>query len=80
MESKQEVTVLNKLKPEFGSTIAVYGCGAVGLSAIMAAKIAGCKQIIAIDVHENRLALAKELGATDVFNGAKVDAVQEIKK
>lgn len=73
-------TVLNKLKPEFGSTIAVYGCGAVGLSAIMAAKIAGCKQIIAIDVHENRLALAKELGATDVFNGAKIDAVQEIKK
>ena len=39
--------VLNRLRPEFGSTIAVYGCGTVGMSAIMAAKIAGCQQIIA---------------------------------
>lgn len=72
-------TVLNKLKPEFGSTIAIYGCGAVGLSAIMAAKIAGCERIIAVDVHDRRLELAKELGATDVFNGSKVDVVKEIK-
>ena len=39
--------VLKRLRPEFGSTIAVYGCGTVGMSAIMAAKIAGCQQIIA---------------------------------
>ncbi|MBP1153688.1 Zn-dependent alcohol dehydrogenase [Paenibacillus sp. PvR052] len=37
-------TVLNKLKPSFGSSIAIYGTGAVGLSAIMAAKLAGCKK------------------------------------
>lgn len=72
-------TVLIKLKPEFGSTIAVYGCGAVGLSAVMGAKIAGCKQIIAVDVHDNRLELAKELGATHVINGKHADTVAEIR-
>lgn len=73
-------TVLNRLKPEFGTSIAVYGCGAVGLSAIMAAKIAGCQQIFAIDVHDSRLALARELGATHAFNGKEVDVVKEIKE
>lgn len=73
-------TVLTCLKPEFGSTIAVYGCGAVGLSAIMAAKIAGCRTIIAVDVYDSRLELAGELGATHAFNGKEVDVVEEIKK
>lgn len=73
-------TVLNKFKPEVGSSIAVYGCGAVGLSAVMAAKIAGCTKIIAVDLHENRLKLAKELGATHAFNGKEVDVVKEIKE
>lgn len=72
-------TVLNRLKPAFGTSIAVYGCGAVGLSAIMAAKIAGCPQIFAVDVHDNRLALARELGATHAFNGRQMDVVQAIK-
>lgn len=71
-------TVLNKLQPKFGSSIAIYGAGAVGLSAIMAAKIAGCKNIIAVDVYDNRLELAKELGATHLLNGKKVDIVKEI--
>lgn len=73
-------TVLNKIRPEFGSTIAIYGAGAVGLSAIMAAKIVGCKTIIAVDVHDSRLELAKELGATHTLNGTKVDVVKEIKE
>lgn len=72
-------TVLNRLRPGFGDSLSVYGCGAVGLSAIMAAKIAGCAQIFAVDVHESRLQLAKELGATHVFNGSQVDVVREIK-
>lgn len=72
-------TVLNRLKPAFGSSIAVYGAGAVGLSAVMAAKIAGCKNIIAVDIHDSRLELAKELGATHALNGSKVDVVKEIK-
>jgi aryl-alcohol dehydrogenase len=72
-------TVLNRLKPSFGSAIAIYGCGAVGMSAIMAAKIAGCRQIIAVDRHAGRLELASELGATHTLNGSKVDVVSEIK-
>lgn len=72
-------TVLNRLKPEFATSIVVFGCGAVGLSAIMAAKITNCKHIFAVDVHESRLKLAKELGATHTFNGKQVDVVQEIK-
>jgi aryl-alcohol dehydrogenase len=72
-------TVLNRLKPAFGSSLVVYGCGAVGLSAVMAARIAGCSRIIAIDVHDSRLELAKELGATHAFNGSQVDVVEEIR-
>jgi len=73
-------TVLNRLKPEFGTAIAVYGCGAVGLSAIMAASIAGCQQIFAVDVHDSRLALAKELGATHTFNGKTTNVVEAIRE
>ncbi len=72
-------TVLNRLKPEFASSIAIFGCGAVGLSAIMAAKIANCQHIFAIDVHDSRLKLAQELGATHILNGKNVDVVEEIK-
>lgn len=72
-------TVLNRLKPDFASSIAVFGAGAVGLSAIMAAKIANCKHIIAVDVHDERLKLAKELGATHTFNGKRDNIVDEIK-
>lgn len=73
-------TVLNRLKPDFGTSIAIFGCGAVGLSAVMAAKIAGCQQIFAIDIHDNRLELARQLGATDAFNGKDVDAVEQIRQ
>src|SRR5690554_2598505 len=73
-------TVLNRLKPAFGTSIAIYGCGAVGLSAIMAARIAGCQQIFAIDVHDSRLQLARELGATHTLNGKQVDVVKESAK
>jgi aryl-alcohol dehydrogenase len=56
--------VLNSLRPSPGSSIAIFGVGAVGMAAVMAAKIAGCATIIAIDRHAERLALALELGAT----------------
>lgn len=72
-------TVFTKLKPEPGSSIAVFGCGAVGLSAIMAAKVKGCTTIIAIDINEDRLELARELGATYTINSRNVESVvQEI--
>ena len=72
--------VLNVLGVKAGSSIAIFGCGAVGLAAIMAAKIGGCLNIIGVDVVDSRLELAKELGATHVINGKNVDAVGEIMK
>lgn len=73
--------VLNVMKPKPGDSFAVFGVGAVGLSGLMAAKIAGCDPIIAIDVHEHRLALARELGATHAINHSGQQSVAaEIKK
>lgn len=71
-------TVLNVLKPEAGESIVISGVGPVGLAAIMAAKAAGCTTIIAVDVHDNRLALAKELGATHTINSRNVVVSEEI--
>lgn len=73
-------TVLNRLKPGFGTSIAIYGAGAVGLSAVMAAKITGCKHIIAVDIHDSRLEVAKELGATHVVNSKNEDVEARIKE
>lgn len=73
-------TVLNHFQPQAGAGIAVFGAGAVGLSAVMAAKVAGCGMIIATDIHQNRLELARELGATHVMNSRKVDVAAEIKR
>jgi aryl-alcohol dehydrogenase len=72
-------TVLNHIKPRAGSSIAVFGAGTVGMSAIMAAKIAGCATIIAVDLQEGRLALARELGATHIINATSGDAGQAIR-
>ena len=58
--------VLNVLKPQPGSSVAVFGAGSVGLAAVMAARISRCAAICAVDVHDNRLELARELGATEV--------------
>ena len=60
--------VLNSLRPEFGSSIAVFGCGTVGMSAIMAARIAGCRRIVAVGGNPRSLELALELGATHAVN------------
>lgn len=74
-------TVLNALRPKFGSSIVIFGTGAVGMAAIMAAKIANCQKIIAVDVIPEKLELAKEVGATDTINGKEVaDVVEEINK
>jgi aryl-alcohol dehydrogenase len=73
--------VLNRIKPEKGSSLAVFGCGGVGMSAIMAAAVAGCGAIIGIDVVPSRLKLAKELGATHIINSKETgDPVAEIKR
>ena len=67
--------VLNTLKPRPDETIAVFGCGAVGMSAIMAAKISNCEKIIAVGGNAKSLELAKELGATHTVNRKEVDDV-----
>jgi aryl-alcohol dehydrogenase len=66
-------TVLNVLKPKPGQSIAIFGMGSVGLAALMAARSAGCSTIIAVDLNDDRLALATELGATHVVNPSKTD-------
>lgn len=70
--------VLNALQVEQGSDFAVFGAGAVGLSAIMAAKIAGAQRVIAVDIAPERLELAHELGATDTINGASENVLEKI--
>ncbi len=71
-------TVLNVFRARAASSIAVFGAGCVGMSAVMAARVAGCARIIAVDLVPSRLALAAELGATDVVNAGETDAVARI--
>ena len=62
-----------KIRP--GDTVAVVGCGGVGLNAIQGAKIAGAGQIIAVDMLDQKLELAKQFGATDTVNASEGDPV-----
>lgn len=71
-------TVLNALVPEPGSSIAIFGAGAVGLSGLLAAVVAGSTTIIAIDLHDERLAKATELGATHTVSGREEDVVEAV--
>lgn len=70
--------VINKARVKAGSSVAVYGCGGVGLAVIMAAKLAGARQIIAVDMLDKKLKFAGELGATDLVNASKDDPVMKI--
>ena len=72
--------VIHTAKVEPGSTVAVIGCGGVGLSAINGAAIAGASQIIAIDMVESKLELARKFGATDVINAKNDDPVQAVRE
>jgi len=70
--------VLNTLACPAGSSLAVFGAGSVGLSAVMAARLAGCAPIIAVDVLPARLALALELGATHGLDAREGEVVERI--
>lgn len=63
-----------------GETVAVIGCGAVGLSAVQAARLAGATEIIAIDPNANRRATAAMLGATNTFDPATCDPVEAVRQ
>jgi S-(hydroxymethyl)glutathione dehydrogenase/alcohol dehydrogenase len=73
--------VFRTARIEPGSEVAVIGAGGIGLAAIQGARIAGARQIIAVDMVESKLATAKELGAThvvDASSGDPVKAVQDL--
>lgn len=72
--------VFNTAKPEPGQSLAVFGCGGIGLSALLGAKIAGCVPRIAVDTNPAKLILAKELGATHCVNALEDDPVAAIQK
>lgn len=67
---------MNSLAPAVGSSIVIFGCGSVGLSAIMAASVMGCTSIVAVDINAQRLELALELGATTAINPGSEDPVE----
>ncbi|WP_217517212.1 S-(hydroxymethyl)glutathione dehydrogenase/class III alcohol dehydrogenase [Vibrio metschnikovii] len=60
--------VLNTAKVQQGDTVAIFGLGGIGLSAIIGARMAGASRIIGIDINEKKFALARQLGATDCIN------------
>jgi S-(hydroxymethyl)glutathione dehydrogenase / alcohol dehydrogenase len=72
--------VFNAAKVEPGATVAVIGCGGVGLSAVNGAALAGAERIIAIDTVASKLEVARELGATDTLNASNADPVKEIRE
>lgn len=61
-------------------TVAVIGCGGVGLNAIQGARLVGARRIIAVDLNQTKLELARRFGATDVINGSDVDVVEAVRK
>jgi S-(hydroxymethyl)glutathione dehydrogenase/alcohol dehydrogenase len=72
--------VFNTARVEPGASVAVIGCGGVGLNAVQGARIAGASQIIAIDVVPAKLERARALGATAVVNSAEEDGVAAVKR
>nr|WP_233170502.1 S-(hydroxymethyl)glutathione dehydrogenase/class III alcohol dehydrogenase [Aquitalea sp. ASV15] len=65
--------VVNTAKVKAGDTVAIFGLGGIGLSAIIGARMAGASRIIGIDINESKFELAKKLGATDCINPALFD-------
>jgi alcohol dehydrogenase len=71
--------VVNTAKIPAGAMAAVIGLGGVGLSSLLGAVAAGARRVVAVDLSDDKLGLARQLGATDTFNARSPDAVNEIK-
>jgi aryl-alcohol dehydrogenase len=71
-------TVMNSLQVPRGAALAVFGTGAVGLAAVMAARVVGADPIIGVDHNPGRLQLARELGATHVIDSRNTDVASRI--
>ena len=72
-------SVIEALKVGYGQTIAVFGTGGVGLSAVMAARLVGATRIVAVDINPERLELARELGATDLIDSWEGDVAARVR-
>jgi S-(hydroxymethyl)glutathione dehydrogenase/alcohol dehydrogenase len=72
--------VIHTAKVEPGTTVAVIGCGGVGLSCVNGAAIAGASRIIAVDRVASKLELARKFGATDVVNASEGDPIEAVKE
>lgn len=72
--------VLQAMKVKPGSSFVAFGIGAVGLAAVMAAKVAGATKVIAVDINPDRLKLAAEVGATHTINAKETDVVAKIQE
>lgn len=72
--------VIHTAKVEPGATVAVIGCGGVGLSCINGAVIAGASRVIAVDMVPGKLDLARKFGATDVVNASEGDPIEAVKE
>lgn len=70
--------ILNEFRLRPGQTLAIFGVGALGLSAVMAARIAGAGRIVVVDRHANRLALAMELGADEAISAGSAPVTEEV--
>jgi alcohol dehydrogenase len=71
--------VINTAKVPAGSTVAVVGLGGVGLSSILGVVASGASRVVAVDLSDDKLGLARQLGATDAFNAGSPDAANEIR-
>jgi Zn-dependent alcohol dehydrogenase len=72
--------VMNTARVEPGSSLVVVGCGGVGLNVIQGGALVGAERIIAIDVLENKLAYARQFGATHTINASRVNAAEAVKE
>lgn len=72
--------VLNVLKPDAGDSYVAFGTGTVGFAGLLAARLCGCDPIIAVDLFEDRLALARELGASATVNAKDPDLVAKVRR
>lgn len=71
--------VIEALKVGYGDTLAVFGTGGVGLSAVMAARLVGARRIVAVDLNRERLELARELGATDCIPADEEGVAEKVR-
>lgn len=72
--------VINTAQVEAGSRAAVIGCGGIGLSAMQGCVLAGCSEIIAVDIMDEKLEFARQMGATATVNAQEEDPVKALKR